>query len=89
MPLLVILSLTALSYKGVSSMYLHEQLEPLEALRRQQTGMLPCTFDPDLLSSAKKVEVWATGFKDDGPDYTEVRVLDAKGLIHKCIIGGY
>jgi hypothetical protein len=42
-----------------------------------------------LLSSAKTVEVWATGFTEDGPDYTEIRVMGDTGLIHKCIIGGY
>lgn len=70
-------------------MYLHQELSPLEAIRLQRVGLLPSTIKPDVLSTAKKIEVWATGFKDAGPDYCEIRVTDKSGALHKGIMGGY
>jgi len=55
----------------------------------QRMGILPASIKPNVFVAATKIEVWASGFKDNGPDYTEVRVMGQDGLIYKCIIGGY
>lgn len=70
-------------------MYLHQTLTPLEAVQVFRAFAIPCPVKPEVLASARKIEVWSSSFKDAGPDFNEVRIVDSKGNLHKCVIGGY
>ena len=57
-----------------------EQASDKEAF--QNNGLLKMFFDPheEKVAEAVKWEIWGTDFKDDGDDYTELRLFNANGI---------
>jgi hypothetical protein len=44
---------------------------------------------PEIVAQADQLEVWATSFKDAGPDYCEFRFMKKNEIIFKVRVDGF
>ena len=65
------------------------QGEPARELAAQSAPFGP-GFDLQIVNQIKRLEVWASSFRDSGPDTCEFRAFDAQeGLITRRTLSGF